>query len=140
MKPLLFFKISAYLMLLTAFFHTLSFFSEPKPANDTEKNLFELMKNYQRDLGLGFTPTTNDLMTGLSACFSLLCLFGGLTNLLLLKKNQDASLLKGILNIELLVFGLLFVLMTIYTFLPPIVLTGLIFLCLIGARISTNKP
>jgi uncharacterized iron-regulated membrane protein len=139
MKPLLLFKASAYLMLLTAFFHTLSFFSEPKPANDTEKTLFALMKNYQRDLGLGFTPTTSDLMTGLSACFSLLCLMGGLLNLFLAKKNQDISLLKGILNIELLVFGLLFVLMAIYTFLPPIVLTSLIFLCLLGARVSVNK-
>jgi hypothetical protein len=139
MKPMLFFKASGYLMLLTAFFHTLSFFNEAKPKNEPEKILFDLMENHQYDLGLGFRPTANDLMTGLSACFSLLCLMGGLMNLFLLTQNRDIGLLKGLLNIELLVFGLLFVIMAIYTFLPPIVLTSLIFLCLIGARIALNR-
>lgn len=42
------------MQLITAAFHALSFFSESLADNDTEKTLFDLMKNYQRDLGMGF--------------------------------------------------------------------------------------
>jgi uncharacterized iron-regulated membrane protein len=139
MKSINFFKIASYLLFFTALVHFLSFFFEPKPVNMDEKLLFDLVRDYHRDLGQGFLRTTNDLMTGLSACFSLLCLMGGLINIFIIRKKIDIELLKGILNIELVIFGMLFVLMMVYTFLPPIICTGLIFMNLLIARIIMDK-
>lgn len=131
-----FFKAAAIFQLLTAAIHSISLFVKPVPANDTEKQLVDLMNTYHMEAGAGFAPTFSDLFTSMSACFSLLLLFGGMINLFVLKKTFDATLLKGILNINLLVFTIVFVLMCAFTFLPPIICTGLIWLCLAVSRLS----
>jgi hypothetical protein len=113
-------------MFLTGAVHSISLFVRPVPGNEVERQLIELMSTYKNDLGAGFHPTMGSLFTALSSCFSLLCLLGGLTNAYLLKKKVDAGILKGIVWINLLVFGICFVMMLVFTFLPPIVLTGLI--------------
>ena len=41
--------------------------------------------------------------------------------------------MKGVVGIHVLVFGICFAVMAVFTFLPPIVLTGLIFLSLLLA-------
>lgn len=125
---------------LTALFHALSLFVTPVPQNETERQLLDLMTNYQRDFGGGFHRTTKNLVTALSACFTLLCLLGGLTNTHLLKKQVAADILTGQLKIQLVVFGACFVLMAVFTFLPPIILTGLIVLTLLAAyRLARGK-
>lgn len=112
---------------LTALFHSLSFLAEPTATNETEKQLIDLFTNYKQDLGAGFSRSTFDLFTGLSACFALICLLGGWINVYFLRKKLESSLFKGLLFIEMVVFGVVFLVMIFYTFLPPIVLTGLIF-------------
>ena len=126
-------------MFLTSAVHAISFFVSPEPGNEVERQLIELMRTYKNDFGAGFHPTMGNLFTALSSCFSLLCLFGGLTNAYLLKKKIDAGILKGIVWIDLLVFGICFVIMLIFTFLPPIVLTGLIALFLTLALITISR-
>lgn len=116
--------------LLTAVFHSLSLFITPVPQNETERQLFDLMTSYKLDAGGGFHPSIRNLTTALSSCFSLLCLLGGLTNAYLLRKKVVADLVKGLVRIQLVVFGLCFVIMATFTFLPPIVLSGLIVLAL----------
>ena len=81
-------------------------------------------------MGAGFHRSMWNLFTALSACFSLVCFLGGLTIAYLLKKKAPTGILKGIVRIHLLVFTACFVLMVVFTFLPPIVLTGLIVLLL----------
>lgn len=122
------FKLAAILQLTTGVMHSLSFFVDPTPKNETESQLFYLMKNYHRDLGQGFKPTTEGLFLAMSICFTILCFFAGFLNLYVLRKSQDLSLLKGIVGINSLTFGFLFIAMTALTFLPPIVCTGLIFI------------
>ena len=95
MKRIIWLKITIVLQLLTAGIHSLSFFSDPVAKNETESQLIDLISNYHNDLGAGFTPTFSDLFTALSACFSLLCLFGGLLNMYLLRKNIPAETMKG---------------------------------------------
>ena len=128
--------IAVVLMFLTGAVHSISLFVRPVPANEVERQLIELMTTYKHDLGAGFHPTMGNLVTALSSCFSLLCLLGGLTNAYLLKKRIDAGILKGIVWINLLVFGICFVMMLVFTFLPPIVLTGLIVLFLMLTLIT----
>lgn len=119
--------------LLTGIFHSLSLFVTPAPQNETERQLLALMTSYKRDLGGGFHRTTAELLAALSSCFTLLCFLGGLTNAYLMRKRVAADILRGVVGIQVLIFGACFVMMLIFTFLPPIILTGLIWLVLIMA-------
>lgn len=127
------------LQLLTAVFHSLSLFTAPEPKNETEKQLLDLTTNYKPDLGMGFNPSFADLFTGLSLCFTLICIFGALLNWYFKKKNLGADLWKGFLFIQIIIFGALFIAMLAFTFFPPIVFTGLIFLFVITSYLTVNN-
>lgn len=118
--------------LLTGVIHSLSLFITRDPAtlNATERQLFYLMTEYKADMGAGIHRSAGQLFKALSSCFSLLCLLGALTNIYLLRKRVAAGLVKGLTGIQLLVFGICFGVMAALTFLPPIVLSGLVFLFL----------
>lgn len=133
------FRIAVAFQLLTTFIHTLSLFMKPPPDNKAEEQLFELMSNYKFDFGGGFYRSMSELTFALSACFSLVCLFGCLMNWYLMKQDLSPVVMKGILNINLVVFGVCFGLMATFTFLVPIVLTGLIFIFLVLARLSIRR-
>ena len=47
--------------------------------------------------------------------------------------------MKGILAINVAIFGVCFLVMAVFTFLPPIVCTGLIFINLLAAYIVVPK-
>lgn len=126
-------KLAIGLQLITALIHSLSFLTTPVGTNDQEKMLIELMYTYKMDLGAGYQRTMHEVVNALSACFSLIYLFGGILNIFLLRQKADPALMKGILSIQLAIFGFAFALMVIFTFLPPIVLTGLVFVMLFGA-------
>ena len=120
-------------LLLTALIHSMTLFLQPAPQNETQRQLFDLMASYKQDFGAGFKRSTKELVTALSACFSLVCLLGGLTLAFLLRKQAEVGIMKGVVGIHVLVFGICFAVMAVFTFLPPIVLTGLIFLSLLLA-------
>lgn len=124
---------------LTGLFHSLSLFLTPVPGNDTERQLLELLTTYKMDAGAGFTPTYYNLMTALSSCFTFLCLFAALVNGYLLIKHTEPSVMRGIIAINVGIFGFLFVVMAYFTFLPPIAFTGLIFVNLLAAFICVPK-
>ncbi len=126
-------------MLLTAAFHAISLFVKLEPANETERQLIELVTTYRMDAGAGFHPSFGNLMTALSSCFSFLCLLGGLTLGYLMIKHTEPNIMKGMIGINVIIFGAIFVVMTVFTFLPPIVCTGLIFLNLLAAYIVVPK-
>jgi len=132
-------KLAAVFQLITFVIHALTFFIKPAPTNDTETQIFDLMRNYKFDFGGGFYRSMGDLTTGLSVCFCLVCLLGGLMNWYLLRKGVGSDVMSGIININLVVFAACFVDMCIFTFLPPIILTALILIFLILARISISS-
>jgi len=127
------------LQLLTGLVHSLSFFVEQVPTNDTEKQLLDLMSNYSRDMGAGFHPSMHDFLTALSACFTAICLMAGAINWYLHKRSLQAATWKGLMLIQLIFFGGLFMLMYRFTFLPPVVFTGLITVFLAGAVITSKN-
>ncbi len=129
---------SAIAQFLTAALHSISLFVSPEPADETQKQLIALMTNYKLDLGGGFHRSMAELVTALSSCFSFVCLLGGAITVYLLLKRAGAEVLKGITVINLLIFGAMFVVMIVFTFLPPIICTGAITAFLIGAWL-TNK-
>lgn len=125
--------------MLTAAFHSLSFFVKVEPQNETEKKLIDLTTNYRPDAGMGFHPSFADLFTGLSLSFTLICLFGAVVNWYFKKKGLSAEQWKGLLLIETLVFGALFIAMLRFTFFPPTLCTGLIFVFVLGSYLSAKN-
>jgi hypothetical protein len=125
--------------LITAVVHLLSFFLKPVPENETERQLLAMLGSYQNDLGAGFHRTYSDLFTAFSSCFTFVCLLGGLTLGYLLLKQTEPSVMKGIIGINVVIFGAIFVVMAVFTFLPPILLTGLIFINLLAAYLVVPK-
>lgn len=128
-------KITAALQILTAAAHSMSFFSSPAAENDTEKQMIGLITTYRKDLGGGFQPTFYELFTALSSCFALMYVFGGILLFYLLKREVDSGTMKGVLNLSIFVYGVCFAVMAVFTFPPPIVLTGLVFAGLIVSRL-----
>ena len=132
-------KTAAIIQLLTAIVHATTLFVSAEPSNETEKQLFSLMDTYRLDLGAGFHKTMGELLFSLSACLTLLCLLGGLLNWWLIKKQAAPDIMKGVININLLVFATGLVILLLNAFLVPIVLVALIVLFLLIARISIQK-
>jgi hypothetical protein len=124
--------------LLTAAFHALSFFAKQEPTNETEKQLIDITTTYKADLGMGFHRTFAELFTAVSLCFTLICLFGALINWYFKKKNLDAGLWKGLLLIQMIIFGAMLVAMLVFAFAPPIICTALIFI-FVSASYFTAK-
>ena len=133
-------KTGAVFQLLTAAFHSVTFFIvQPQPGNDTERQLLDLMSTYKMDLGAGFERSMKDLMDSFSISFTLLLLFGGLLNFFLLRKKVEPETVRGVIGINVLIFGSCFVAMVLLTFLPPIICTGLIFTSLLMAYLTVPK-
>ena len=128
-------KTTAVFQVITALLHSIGFVTGLQPTNETEKQMLGLMNNYKLDAGAGFHPTMQDLFTSLSACQPLLYIFGATSTLYLLRKKVDIATLRGMANINLIIFGTCFFVMLFLSFLPPVLCTGLVFLCLIIARL-----
>ena len=90
-------------------------------------------------MGIGFAPTFHDFFIALSACFVLLYFFGGLLSIFFIRKKVNADLLKGFLNISILIFGINFIVTSYFTFIFPIVFTGLVFIALLLTRITLQS-
>ena len=131
--------IAAIIQYLTAALHSTGFFIQDPPSNETEVQMEKLMSTYKLDLGAGFHPTMQSLFLSMSISFTLLCLFGGILNHYLWKKNPEGDLLKGIVTIQTILFGLVFVTMIPLTFLIPIICTGLIFFAQLLSLLSVRK-
>ena len=139
MKYTTWLKTASIFQFITAAAHSLSFFVKPQPKNETEKQLLDLMASYSMDLGGGFHRSMDDIVMALSACFPLLYILGGLINLYLLSQKPGGRILKGVISINLCIFTIAFALFVIYTFLPPIILSGLVFLFLVIAYFTSPK-
>lgn len=122
--------------LLSAFFHSLSFIAKPKPRNETEKQLLELSSSYKMDLGGGIKRSQKQLFIGISTCFTMIYSMGAAINWYFLKTGISPGAWEGLLLIELIAYGLLFLLMIKFTFWPPIIVTGSVFIFALGAYLS----
>jgi hypothetical protein len=85
------FKTGAVVLLLLGLAHSLSLFEKPVPANDTERELLDLMANYKFNL-MGSARSMADLMRGFSVSFMVTALGLGVLDLLL--SSERARLLK----------------------------------------------
>jgi hypothetical protein len=87
------FKTGAVWMVLLGLVHSVSLFEKPAAANDTERQLLDLMTHYKFNL-MGSSRTMMDLLQGFSVSFMLAAL--GLGALDLLLARERAGLLKRV--------------------------------------------
>jgi hypothetical protein len=127
------------LLLINAVLHTLSLFVSLPATNDAERQLTDLMNNYKFDMGAGFHPSFSNMFTALSSCFSFVCLLGGLTLGYLVLKDVEPRVMRDLIVIHLFVFGAIFIVMVVFTFIFPIAMTGLIFVSLLAAFLIAPK-
>lgn len=97
------------MQVLTAIYHSTSFFAKPKPRNDTEKQLVDR-----------------------SPSFTLIYIFGAVVNWYFLKEGMSQETWHGLMLIEMIVYGVIFISQIRFTFLLPIIATGLVFLAAAG--------
>lgn len=110
------FTAGAVLLLLIGAVHATSFFETPRPANDTEKQLFFLMRDYHFNLG-GSSRSMNDLLRGFSMSFMLAALaFAGLD---LVVRRERTGLLKRVALVNALWLATMIAVSLRYFFIVP---------------------
>lgn len=138
-KYSLWFKLTIFFQMLTGIAHTLGIVAENAPKNETESTLHDLMNNYKFDLGFGFHHSMQEIMTSFSITFSLFLFFTALMNAYLLRSDLPKNVMKGIISINLIAYIICFITMTILTFLPPIICSGMILLMLLFSYLTISK-
>jgi hypothetical protein len=93
------FTTGAVVLLLLGLAHSLSLFEKPVPANETERQLFDLMSNYKFNL-MGSMRSANDFERGFSIAFMVGMLGLGVLDLVLVRER--AELLKRVALINTL--------------------------------------
>jgi hypothetical protein len=91
------FKAGAVGLVLLGLVHSLSLFEKPVPANDTEKQLLNLMANYHFNL-MSSSRTMDDLLRGFSIAFMLSVIVLGAINLLLSRENTGLLKHMALIN------------------------------------------
>lgn len=113
-----FFKFGSWALLATGAIHSLSFLNEPQPQNDSERQLFDLLKNYRFDLA-GTMRSMQELLNFFSLSMTFLCLFAGIVNLLVVKHFDNEALAKKVVAFNAIFWTVYLVPLYLLTFLPP---------------------
>ena len=87
------FKTGSIMLLLLGLVHAISLFNKQVPANDTERQLLDLMSNYRFDVA-GSSRSMHDFLQGFSISFMLAALGFGALDLVL--SGECPALLKRV--------------------------------------------
>jgi hypothetical protein len=132
-------KVATGFQFLTAAAHSISLVLAPQGQNQIEKQLLDLMHDYEMDMGAGIHRSMWQIYSAMSSCFVLLFLLGALINLHIIRNKTSADWAKAIVGIEIIIYGICFLVMLFLTFLPPAALTGLVFICLSVSYFRVKK-
>jgi|SRR5215467_8592359 hypothetical protein len=110
------FTAGTVMLLLIGLVHAFSLIGTPTPANDTEKQLFSLMRDYHFNL-MGSSRSMNDLIRGFSMSFMLAAFGFGIFDLVL--RKQRTELLKNVALVNILWLGAMMALSLRYFFAVP---------------------
>jgi hypothetical protein len=128
------FKAGAVVLLLLGLAHSLSLFEKPVPANDTERQLLDLMADYRFNL-MGSSRSMADLMRGFSISFMVAAF--GLGALDLLLSRERAGLLKRLALIHAIWLGAMTAVSLYYFFAAPTSFLLLAFLIFAAAWLKS---
>lgn len=131
-----FFAAGCWVLIATGLVHLLGHYGlmTSQGENETEKQLFSLLRGYTQDLGLGFVRSTMDLLAGFSLSFAVLPMGMGLLGLLLLRHADGApGLLRQASIVYAGVYGIMTGVALRYWFPAPLFFLAAAFLCFAGA-------
>lgn len=111
------FKTGAILLVVIGLVHSLSLLQKQVPANDTERQLLDLMSNYKFDL-MGSMRSMDDLLHGFSISFMLASLGMGTLDLVL--SGERSGLLKRVALINAIWLALMSAVSLRYFFVMPL--------------------
>ena len=115
------FTAGAVWLVLMGLVHSLSLFGKPAPANDTERQLLDLMSNYKFNV-MGSMRSTDNFLRGFSIAFMLAAFVTGALNLAVCRER--ASLLKRVAMIDAIWLAVMVAVSLRYFFLVPILFLG----------------
>jgi hypothetical protein len=130
------FKTGSWLAIVTGILHLFGHFQEPKPENDRERQMLELMMGLKFDAG-GVERSMWDVFSGLSLSFSLLLFLMGLHGLLIVR-TSDPSLLRHTSWLYATTAAALTGLGLLYFPTPAFVCTGLVGVAYLVASLKTS--
>ncbi len=133
------FTAAILFQIVTGIVHLLSLFLTPTVTDDTHRQILTLVTSYKINAGAGFTPTYYNLFTAFSSCFTFLCIFAALTNGYLLIKHTEPAVMRGIIGINVAIFGMVFLTFLYFTFPSLVFFAGLIFVNMLAAFIVVPK-
>lgn len=110
------FIAGAVLLIVMGLVHSLSLIKPPTAANETERQLLDLMSNYRFNL-LGSMRSMQDLMTGFSIAFMFAALGLGAVDFVL--RRERAELLKRIALLNTVWLAAMTAVSLRYFFAPP---------------------
>jgi hypothetical protein len=111
------FKAGALWLLILGAVHSTSLFMKQVPANDTERQILDLMTSYRFNL-MGSLRSMSDLMRGFSVAFMLAPLALGVLDLML--SRERAGLLKGVALVQIIWLAAMIVVALRYFFAVPL--------------------
>ena len=130
------FKAGAAVLLLLGLVHSASLFERLQPANETEKQLLDLMTNYRFDL-VGSHRRMSDLLQGFSASFMVSALGLGVLDLVL--SREGTTLLRRVALINAIWLAAMTALSLRYFFVVPTCILGVAFLIFASAWITLRS-
>ncbi|MGC1644233.1 MAG: hypothetical protein WA741_00270 [Candidatus Sulfotelmatobacter sp.] len=110
------FTTGAVVLLLLGLVHSLSLFEKPIPANDTERQLLDLMSNYKFNV-MGSMRTMDNFLRGFSIAFMLSAL--GLGSLDLVVCRERSGLLKRVALVNIVWLAAMTAVSLLYFFIFP---------------------
>jgi hypothetical protein len=111
------FKAGALWLLILGAVHSTSLFIKQVPANDTERQILDLMTSYRFNLS-GSLRSMSDLMRGFSVAFLLAPLAFGVLDLVL--SRERAGLLKRVALVQIIWLAAMIVVALRYFFAVPL--------------------
>jgi hypothetical protein len=110
------FKLGGVVLVLLGLVHAISLLEKLVPANDTEKQLLDLLTNYKFNL-MGSSRSMNDLLRGFSISFMLAALGFGALDLVL--SGECSGLLKRVALVNAIWLAAMTAISVHYFFVAP---------------------
>jgi hypothetical protein len=111
------FTTGAVVLILLGLVHSLSLLEKPAPANDTERQLLDLMSNYKFNV-MGSMRSMNDFLRGFSVSFMVGMIGLGVLDLVLAR--ESAGLLKRVALVNIIWLAVMAAVSLRYFFAAPI--------------------
>jgi hypothetical protein len=111
------FKTGGVWLLILGAVHSISLFRDLVPANDTERQLIDLMTSYKFNI-MGSLRSMSELMRGFSIAFMLAPLAFGVLDLMLARER--AGLLKRVALVQIIWLAAMIVVALRYFFAAPL--------------------